>query len=78
MSSTTKETLTIQISKVYYDGEFTTWDLDVLDPKGNLIGGGTSPTFAGAYDMAYDMLAEFTDNNEVPSLGFVMEESEDE
>lgn len=77
MSSTKKETLTIQISKVSYDGEFATWELDVTDHNGNNIGGGTAPTFVGAYDMAYDILRSDVDANNVPTLSFIFE-GEDE
>jgi len=69
----TEETLTIKISKVSYDGEFSNWELEVLDPKGNTIGGGTAPTFAGVYETAHDVLRESTDENNVPSLSFVFE-----
>lgn len=73
MSEIKKETLTIKISKVSQDGEFVTWELDVLDTNGNTLGGGTAPTFSGAYETAHDILRESTDENNVPSLPFVFE-----
>lgn len=72
-----KETLTIKISKVSYDGEFATWELDITDPNGNQIGGGTAPTFAGAYDTAYDILKSDVDENNVPTLDFIFEEEDE-
>lgn len=46
----------ITITKVKYMGEPTIWDVTV--EKGNQeVGGGTSPTFAGASDIAYSIIA---------------------
>jgi hypothetical protein len=48
--------VTITITKVKYMGEPTIWDVTV--EQGNEeIGGGTAPTFAGVYDMAYSIIA---------------------
>jgi hypothetical protein len=76
MPQRTEETITIKISKVSQDGEFVTWELHVSDLNGNLLGGGTAPTFASAYETAHDILRESTDENNVPALSFLSEEED--
>ena len=73
MPERTEETLTIKISKVSYDGKFLTWEFNVLGSNGSVVGTGTAPTFAGAYDTAYDILRSDVDENNVPSLPFIFE-----
>lgn len=50
------DSVTIKITKVKYDGEPTIWQLDI-EGQGLDGSGGTSPTFAGVYDMAYSIIA---------------------
>lgn len=57
--------VTIKITKVKFDGEPTHWELDVhYAGEGQYDGqGGTAPTFAGVYDMAYDIIRGGYKNN---------------
>lgn len=50
------DSVTIKITKVKYGGEPTIWQLDI-EGQGLDGSGGTSPTFAGVYDMAYSIIA---------------------
>lgn len=45
----------IRITKVRFHDEPSHWEVDVNDAENNL-GCGTSPTFAGAYDIAYSII----------------------
>jgi hypothetical protein len=50
--------VTITITKVKYDGEPSHWDVGVLRVgEYDELGGGTAPTFAGVYDIAYSIIA---------------------
>jgi hypothetical protein len=46
------EHLHIDIQKVFRDGEFSHWEVDVSGPKGEFVVGATGPTFYGMIDMA--------------------------
>lgn len=48
--------VTIKITKSKYMGEPSIWMVDVYDEEGEW-GGGTAPTFAGVYDIAYSIIA---------------------
>jgi hypothetical protein len=48
----------ITITKVKYDGEPSHWDVSIeMSGESEELGGGTAPTFAGVYDMAYSIIA---------------------
>lgn len=46
------DSVTIKITKVKFNGEPTHWEVDI-DDNGT---GGTSPTFYGAWDTAYEII----------------------
>lgn len=46
----------IRITKVRFDGDPSHWELDIKYPDGESMGGGTGPSFAGIYDMAYSII----------------------
>lgn len=50
------DSVTIKITKVKYNGEPSHWEVDIVEPDGEESGGGTSPTFYGAWDTAYEIL----------------------
>jgi hypothetical protein len=50
----TTEDLNIQISKVFYDGKFAHWEIDVDSPDTPGLISGTAPTFWGVLDMVGD------------------------
>lgn len=52
----TEEKATIVITKVFYDEEPSHWECDVYNSNGANMGGATAPTFAGAYDSAYEII----------------------
>lgn len=49
------DSVTIKITKVRYDGEPTTWQLNI-EGQGMDGSGGTAPTFDGIFDMAYSIV----------------------
>jgi hypothetical protein len=50
--------VTIVITKVKYDGEPTGWSVDIqYANEDGPMQGGTAPTFAGVYDIAYSIIA---------------------
>lgn len=52
------DSVTITITKVKYNGEPSHWEVGVLRAGWfDELGGGTAPTFAGAYDIAYSIIA---------------------
>lgn len=50
--------ITTKISKVFFDGEFSHWEGDVLF-NGEEIGGGTSPHYYGISDMLADIASDY-------------------
>jgi hypothetical protein len=53
MSMDYSDSITIKITKVKYDGKPSHWEVDIND-SGD---GGTSPTFYGAWDTAYELIS---------------------
>ena len=53
-----KESVVVKISKVFYDNEFSHWDMDI-SYSGEDIGGGTAPTYYGVSDMASEILHDY-------------------
>ena len=50
------EYVNVKITKVYFMGEPSHWELDITDNADRDLGSGTSPDFNGIYDMAYSII----------------------
>lgn len=62
-----EEVAIIKITKVFYDDQPSHWECDVYNSIDKDMGGGTGPTFAGVYDMAYDIISGGSDFDSVPN-----------
>jgi len=65
----------IRLAKVTVNGEFSHWDVEAgwTELDGNM--GGTSPTAAGAIDMAVEYMYDNTDNGMNP--GWALDNAND-
>jgi hypothetical protein len=61
-----KETVEVRISKVFYDGKPTAWEIEVRDHDGSMLGEGTASDFMTAWDEAYLYITK--DYGEIDSI----------